>query len=76
MNEDWLEVDGLNIEFKYSVYLKDESVGIMSEDYSYEIMHVWVDNDVVMELDILPILSTNNLTRVEERIENYLNSKL
>jgi hypothetical protein len=38
-------------------------------------MHVWVDNDVVMELDILPILSGNNLTRIEARIENYLNNK-
>ena len=75
MNEDWLEVDGLNIEFKYSFWAKDESVGIMSDDYSYEIMHVWVDNSVVMEIDILPILSGNNLARVEARIENYLNSK-
>ena len=75
MNQDWLEVDGLNIEFKYSFWSKDESVGIMLDDYSYEIMHVWVDNSVVMEVDILPILSGNNLTRVEERVENYLNSK-
>jgi hypothetical protein len=75
MNEDWLEVDGLNIEFKYSFWSKDESVGIMLDDYSYEIMHVWVDNSVVMEVDILPILSGNNLARVEERVENYLNSK-
>jgi hypothetical protein len=75
MNQDWLEVDGLNIEFKYSFWSKDESVGIMLDDYSYEIMHVWVDNSVVMEVDILPILSGNNLTRIEERVENYLNSK-
>ena len=47
----------------------------MLDDYSYEIMHVCVDNSVVMEVDILPILSGNNLTRVEERVENYLNSK-
>jgi hypothetical protein len=75
MNQDWLEVDGLNIEFKYSFWAKDESVGIMLDDYSYEIMHVWVDNSVVMEVDILPILAGNNLSRIEARVENYLNSK-
>jgi hypothetical protein len=73
MNEDWLEVDGLNIEFKYSFLAKDESVGIMSDDYSYDIMHVWIDNNVITEVDILPILTGENLIKVESEIENYLN---
>jgi len=73
MNEDWLEIDGLNIEFKHSFCEKDESVGIMSDDYSYDIKHVWIDNNVITEVDILPILTGENLIKVESAIENYLN---
>lgn len=73
MIKDWLEIDGLNIEFNCEYGHKEEAVGIMSDYHIIDILHVWLDNDILIELDILPILSRDQFIKIEEEVENYLN---
>lgn len=74
MNKEWLDIDGLIIEFTCDYGEKDEAVGIMSDYHTFNILHIWLDHDAILELDILPILSTKQLTTIEEVIDNHLNT--
>lgn len=74
MNKEWLDIEGLIIEFTCDYGEKEEAVGIMSDYHIFDILHIWLNHDVITELDILPILSKKQLAIIEEVVENHLNS--
>ena len=76
MNEDEITIGDVKIEFTYKRVEAEPEVGYLVGYWAWEVNNVYVHNDTIFDgVDILDSLSVNDLARIDEKIENYLNEK-
>jgi len=76
MNESELHLDGLIVTFEYDKQFAEPEVGYMVDYWYWEVTSVEVASDVLTDAyNIHDMLSVNDLARIDEEIENYLNEK-
>jgi len=74
--EEQLELDGLVVTFKYDKELAEPEVGYMIDYWFWEILNVEVVSDVLFgAYCILDKLSADDLARIDDKIEEFLNNK-
>lgn len=76
MKETELHLDGLIVTFEYDKQFSEPEVGYMVDYWYWEVTSVEVASDVLTDAyNIHELLSVNDLARIDEKIENYLNEK-
>ena len=77
MNEDVLIIGDIIIEFTYEWATKEPEVGYLVSFWKYDVKHIIMFNDDIMTegYDIMDKLSSDDLARIDEHIEEYLNKK-
>ena len=76
MKETELHLDGLIVTFEYDKQFSEPEVGYMVDYWFWEVISVEVASDVLTDAyNIHELLSVNDLARIDEKIENYLNEK-
>jgi hypothetical protein len=76
MKTEFLDLDCFLIEFTYEHQKAEPEVGYLVPFWSWDVKAVYVVSDLIFdEYDILDILSVEDLIRIDEEIEEYLNNK-
>ena len=76
MNTAFLELDELQIEFTYERQQAEPEVGYLVDFWSWDVKAVYLVSDLLTgEYDLLDQLSTKDLGRIDDEIEEYLNNK-
>ena len=76
MKETELHLDGLIVTFEYDKQFSEPEVGYMVDYWYWEVTSVEVASDVLTDAyNIHDMLSVDDLSRIDEKIENYLNEK-
>jgi len=76
MKTEFLEIDCLQIEFTYEHLEAEPEVGYLVPFWSWDVKAVYVVSDLIFdEYDILDQLSVDDLARIDDEIEEYLNNK-
>ena len=76
MKTEFLEIDCLQIEFTYERQEAEPEVGYLVDFWSWDVKAVYVVSYVIGgEYDLLDQLSVDDLARIDDEIEEYLNNK-
>ena len=76
MKTEFLDLDCFLIEFTYEHQQAEPEVGYLVPFWSWDVKAVYVVSDLIFdEYDILDQLSVEDLGKIDDEIEQYLNSK-
>jgi len=76
MIEDEITIGDVTIEFSYKRVEAEPEVGYLVDFWSWDVKAVYLVSDLLTgEYDLLDQLSTKDLGRIDDEIEEYLNNK-